>query len=99
MKTLLQVKICRGGNDEVNKVYVLQIIFLIVQIFAAIPLTAAVFGDMNPDIISVSAFVIWVGMLGNIICAIIRAVQESEINFCYLSIMQMSKTEFSVRLS
>ena len=78
MKTLLQVKICKGGNDEVNKVYVLQIIFLIVQVFAAIPLTAAVFGDMNPDIISVSAFVIWVGMLGNMICAIIRIVRESK---------------------
>ena len=61
-----------------NKVYVLQIIFIIVQVFAVIPLTAAVFGDMNPDIISASAIVIWVGILGNTICAIIRAVQESK---------------------
>ena len=61
-----------------NKVYVLQIIFIIIQVFAAIQLTAAVFGDMNPDIISASAIVIWVGMLGNMICAIIRAVQESK---------------------
>ena len=61
-----------------NKVYVLQIIFLIVQVLAAIPLTAAVFGDMNPDIISASAIVIWVGMLGNMICAVIRAVHESK---------------------
>ena len=61
-----------------NKVHVLQIIFIIVQVFAVIPLTAAVFGDMNPDIISVSAIVIWVGMFGNMICAIIRAVHESK---------------------
>ncbi len=61
-----------------KKIYVLQIIFLIVQVFAAVPLTAAVFGDMNPDIISSSAIVIWVGLLGNMICAIIRAVQESK---------------------
>lgn len=61
-----------------NKVHVLQIIFLTLQVFAAIPLTIAVFGDMNPAIISVSAVVIWVGLLGNMICAIIRAVQESK---------------------
>ena len=41
-----------------NKVYVLQIIFIIVQVIAAVPLTAEVFGDMNTDIISVSAIVI-----------------------------------------
>ena len=61
-----------------NKVYVLQIIFLFVQVFAVIALTVAVFGDMNPDIISASAIVMWVGMLGNMICAIIRASQESK---------------------
>ena len=74
----MKIGVCKGGNDEVNKVYVLQIIFLIVQVFAAIPLTVAVFGDMNPDIISVSACLIWMGMLGNMICAIIRAVRESK---------------------
>ena len=61
-----------------NKVYVLQIIFIIVQVIAAVPLTAEVFGDMNTDIISVSAIVVWVGMIGNMICAIIRAVRESK---------------------
>ena len=74
----MKISICKEGNDKMNKVYVLQVIFLIVQVFAAIPLTAAVFGDMNPDIISASAIVIWVGMLGNMICAIIRAVHESK---------------------
>ena len=59
-----------------NKVHVLQIIFIIVEVFAAIPLTAAVFGDMNPDIISASAIVIWVGLLGSMICATIRAAHE-----------------------
>ncbi len=59
-----------------NKVYVLQIIFIIVEFFAAIPLTVEVFGDMNPDIISVSAAVMGAGLLGNMICTIIRAVQE-----------------------
>ena len=61
-----------------NKTHGLQIIFVIVQVIAAIPLTAAVFGDMDPDVISVSAVAIWVGMLGNLVCAIIRAVQESK---------------------
>ncbi len=58
-----------------NKIRVLQIIFLAVQVLAAVPLTAAVFGDMDPAIISVSAIVIGVGMTGNAICTILRAVQ------------------------
>lgn len=61
-----------------SKVRVLQIIFTAVEVIAAIPLTVSVFGDMNPDVISVSAIAIWVGMIGNIICAIIRAAQESK---------------------
>ena len=61
-----------------NKAHVLQIIFVIVQVFAFIPLTVEVFGDMNPDTISVSAAVMGVGLLGNMICAIVRAVQESK---------------------
>ena len=61
-----------------RKVYVLQIVFVIVLVIAAIPLTIAVFGDMDPAIISVSAVLIWVGLLGNMICAIIRAVKESK---------------------
>lgn len=61
-----------------DKVYVVQILFLIVQIFAVIALTAAVFGDMNLDVISVSAMVLWVGLLGNAVCAVIRAVQGAK---------------------
>ena len=61
-----------------RKVYVLQIVFVIVLVIAAIPLTIAVFGDMDPDIISASAIVLWLGLVGNAICAIIRAVQESK---------------------
>ncbi len=61
-----------------NKAHVLQIIFVIVQVFAFIPLTVEVLGDMNPDIISVSAAVMGVGLLGNTICVIIRAIQESK---------------------
>ena len=60
-----------------SKVHVAQIIFLIVQFIAAAILTAAVLGDMDPDILSASAIVIGVGMIGNAICAIIRAVQGS----------------------
>ena len=61
-----------------RKVYVLQIVFVIVLVIAAIPLTIEVFGDMDPDIISASAIVLWLGLVGNAICAIIRAVQESK---------------------
>ena len=61
-----------------KKVHVLQIIFVIVEILAFIPLTVEVFGDMNPGIISVSAVVMGVGLLGSMICAIIRAVQDSK---------------------
>ena len=67
-----------GGNKKMNKVHVLQIIFLIAQVFGAIVLTAAVFADMNPKALSVSALIIGVGMAGNAICAIIRVVQESK---------------------
>ena len=65
-------------QNRMSKVYVLQIIFVLVQVMAAVPLTIAVFGDRDPDWISVSAIVIWVGMIGNMICAIIRAAQESK---------------------
>ena len=61
-----------------NKAHVLQIIFVMVQVIAFIPLTVEVFGGMNPAIISVSAAVIGVGLLGNMICSIITALQESK---------------------
>ena len=59
-----------------NKVLVCQIIFLTVQVIGAAALTAAVLGDMDPEALSVSALIIGVGMAGNAICAIIRAVRE-----------------------
>ena len=67
-----------GGNDIMNKAHVLQIIFVMVQVIAFIPLTVEAFGGMNPAIISASAAVIGVGLLGNMICAIIKALQESK---------------------
>ena len=45
-----------------------------------IPLIPEVYGGMNPDIISASAIVFWVGLSGNVICAIIRVNQESKRN-------------------
>ena len=61
-----------------NKAYVLQIIFVMVQVIAFIPLTVEVFGGMNTAVISVSTAVIGAGLLGNMICAIIKALQESK---------------------
>lgn len=61
-----------------NKVHLLNIIFLIVEIIAFIPLTREIFGDMNPNVLTISAIVFGVGMVGNCICVIIRAVCESK---------------------
>ena len=52
--------------------------FLIVSIIAFIPLTIEVFGGMNPDIMIVSVCVMGIGILGNSICAIIRAIKKKE---------------------
>ena len=61
-----------------RKIWLLNIIFIIVEIIAFIPLTIAVFGDMNPDIITISAVILGLGMVGNFICVIIRAIRESK---------------------
>ncbi len=61
-----------------SKVYLLNIIFLIVEIFAFILLTIEVFGDMNPDVLTISAIIFGVGMVGNCICVIVRAIHESK---------------------
>ncbi len=58
-----------------HKIRVLQIVFLAVQVLAAVLLTAAVFGDMDPAVMSASAIAIGVGLLGNAVCTILRAVQ------------------------
>ena len=59
-----------------RKVYLLQIISLAVTILACIPLTVQVFGDMDPDIMTASALFLGAGLLGNCICAVIRAVRQ-----------------------
>lgn len=61
-----------------GKVRLLNVIFLIVEVIAFIPLTIEVFGDMNPDVLTISAIVFGVGMVGNCICAIVRAIRESK---------------------
>ncbi len=61
-----------------NKVHLVQIIFVVVEILAAIPLTIEVFGDMDPGVITVSAVVLWVGMIGSMVCALIRVAQAKK---------------------
>ena len=61
-----------------SKVHLLNVIFLIVEVIAFIPLMIEVFGDMNPDVLTVSAIVFGIGMVGNCICAIVRAICESK---------------------
>ena len=61
-----------------SKVHLLSIIFLVVEVIAFIPLTIEVFGDMNPDIITISAIVLGVGMVGNCICTIVRVIHKSK---------------------
>lgn len=61
-----------------SKAHLWQIIFVIVAVIAFIPLTAEVFGDKNPDVISISAGVLWVGLIGSGICAIVRFIHESQ---------------------
>ncbi len=59
-----------------NRAHMLQIVLVAVQVIACIPLTIEVFGDMDPEVISASAAVIGVAMLGSVICAMVRAGQE-----------------------
>ena len=61
-----------------SKVHLLNVIFLIVEVIAFIPLTIEVFGDMNPDVLTISAIVFGVGMVGNCICVIVRFICESK---------------------
>lgn len=46
-----------------NKAHLLHVIFTIVQVLALIPLTAEIFGKMDPDIISTSAVVFGIGII------------------------------------
>lgn len=61
-----------------KKIYLLNIIFLIFALIATVPLTIEVFGDMNPNVIRISAIIIGIGLIGNLICAVIRAIVESK---------------------
>ncbi len=59
-------------QNKSNKVWLVQILFVSLCIIAAIPLTIAVFTDMNPSVISVCAALIGIGLVGNMIGAFIR---------------------------
>ena len=61
-----------------RKVHLLNGLFLLIEVLAFIPLTIEVFGDKNPNVLIISAIIFGVGMVGNCICAIIRAIQESK---------------------
>lgn len=61
-----------------KKINLLNNIFLIVALIATIPLTIEVFGDRNPNVIRISAILVGIGLAGNLICAIIRAIVESK---------------------
>ena len=59
-------------QNKSNKVWLVQILFVSLCVIAAIPLSIAVFSDMNPTVISVCAALIGIGLVGNMICALIR---------------------------
>lgn len=61
-----------------NKVNLLNIIFLIVEVIAFIRLTIEVFGVMNPDILTISTIIFAIGMVGNSIFTIARVIRESK---------------------
>ncbi len=59
-------------QNKSNKVWLIQILFVSLCVVAAIPLTIAVFTDMNPTVISITSALIGIGLVGNMICAFIR---------------------------
>ena len=61
-----------GIQNKSNKVWLVQILFVSLCVIAAIPLTIAVFSDMNPTVISITSAIIGIGLVGNMICAFIR---------------------------
>jgi hypothetical protein len=62
----------------VSKVNLLNIIFLIVEVITFIRLTIEIFGDMNPDVIIISAIIFGAGMIGNCIFTIVRVIHDSK---------------------
>ena len=59
-----------------SKMHIASVVFLIVEVIALIPLTVEIFGDMNTDVITVSAAVFFVGLIGNCLCSFIRGLKE-----------------------
>ena len=59
-----------------GKLRLASIIFIVIGIIAFIPLTVEIFGDMNTDIITVSACVLFVGLIGSCVCSFIRGIKE-----------------------
>jgi len=64
------------GDNKLSKGKFLNIIFLIVEVIAFIRLTIEVFGDMNPDVLTISAVVFGIGLAGNCIFTIVGAIRE-----------------------
>lgn len=61
-----------------SKWHLWSIIFLIIALIALVPLTIEIFGDMNPDIIIISAKVFGAGIFGTSTCTLIRVAHEYE---------------------
>ncbi|GFI62078.1 hypothetical protein IMSAG049_01251 [Clostridiales bacterium] len=59
-----------------SKVKFIDILFLIVVVIAFIRLTIEVFGDMNPDVLTVFAIIFGIGLAGNCIFTIVRVTRE-----------------------
>lgn len=65
-----------GGKHTVRKIYLQNVIFVMIEVFALIPLTIEALGDKNPDVLTVCAVLFGVGLIGSGVCAVARAVQE-----------------------
>lgn len=59
-----------------SKLHLASIIFIVIAVISCIPLTVEIFGDMNTDIITVSALIMLVGLIGSCICSFIRGIRE-----------------------
>lgn len=54
----------------------INIIFLTIQVITFIPITLEVFGDMSPEVLTISVIIFGIGLAGNCIFAIARAIRE-----------------------
>lgn len=59
-----------------SKLRLASVILITAAVIALIPLTAEIFGNMNTDIITVFAGIVFIGLIGSCICSFIRAVNE-----------------------